>query len=177
MPDDDALTPWRSEEDEYAVLADLLVPAAQQNFRQGLADWDALDTKALGVVGLDAAAIAVLVAAHEAINRFWWIPTIGLFLAGSLLIACVWPRRADLGPDPREFHSQMEDGPVVEAARELLIESLGGTAANAAVLREKARLFWLALAVFSLSLVACLPIALLRPADDLGPAVRLKAHG
>jgi hypothetical protein len=96
LPDDETLTPWRSEEDEYAVLADLLVPAAQQNFHQGLADWDALDTKALGVVGLDAAAIAVLVAAHEAINRFWWIPTIGLFVAGSLLIACVWPRRADL---------------------------------------------------------------------------------
>ena len=42
--------PWPAPEEEYRALADLIVAAAQQRLVVGLQDWDAIDTKALGVL-------------------------------------------------------------------------------------------------------------------------------
>jgi hypothetical protein len=48
-----------------------------------LRDSDALDVKALGVLGADAAAIGVLMAVHESINTLWWGPATVLGAAGD----------------------------------------------------------------------------------------------
>jgi hypothetical protein len=83
--------------DEQAVL-DLLLPRAQARIDGQLHDSDALDSKAFGVLGVAAAAIALLVAAHDDIHRLWWLPAVALGVASLLLLAAVWPRRFDVGP-------------------------------------------------------------------------------
>jgi hypothetical protein len=77
MADEDELPPRLEElaapwdDPEYRALADLLVPSAQQRLATGFQDWDAIDTKALGVLATSAAALATLATFHHTINRFW----------------------------------------------------------------------------------------------------------
>lgn len=92
--------------DEQAVL-DMLLPRAQARIEGQLRDNDALDAKALGFLGLDAAAIALMVAVREAVNELWWIPAVALGCAAALLLAAVWPRSFDVGPDTRRFYETM----------------------------------------------------------------------
>jgi hypothetical protein len=61
------------------------VPAAQQRFVVGLQDWDAIDTKALGVLATAVAALAALAAAHHTLNPLWWLPAVALGVACLLL--------------------------------------------------------------------------------------------
>jgi hypothetical protein len=44
--------PWNDEQDEYEVLTALILPAAQAEFERSQQDWDALDTKAFGLLAL-----------------------------------------------------------------------------------------------------------------------------
>ncbi len=55
---------------------------------------DALDAKAFGLLGADAAALAVLVATHSSLGEVWWLPATGLGLSALLLLAGVKPERA-----------------------------------------------------------------------------------
>jgi hypothetical protein len=155
--------PWSSPEDEYEVLTTLVVPAAQANFDRALQDWSALDTKALGVLALVAAIIAGLVGFHDGLNDLWWIPTLGFLLTGILLIASIWPRTADLGPDLIDFHDEMRESTPLEAAR-AMTSHLYIAAANANdSMIAKGALFWLSLGSLLMSTVGCLPVILLRP--------------
>jgi hypothetical protein len=84
---------------ERAVL-EIAVARAQALVDGQFRDNDALDAKAFGMLGANAAAIGVLVAAHHDINSFWWLPAGALGVSAVLLMAIVWPRRFDTGPDP-----------------------------------------------------------------------------
>ena len=99
--------PWPDPDAEYRVLTDLLVPAVQGRAERTLQDWDALDTKAMGLITVAAASIAGLAAVHDTINRLWWLPTAGFFVAGGMLVASIWPRTVDLGPDLVDLHDEM----------------------------------------------------------------------
>ncbi len=61
--------PWDDAEDEYVVLRDLAVPEARERFYSVMYDWTALDTKALGILAVDAAAIGVLATVHDTVNH------------------------------------------------------------------------------------------------------------
>src|SRR5712691_4429695 len=120
-PQLDEIAPrWDDGDDEYAVLADLVVPAAQERFYSGVRDWDALDTKAVGFLAIDAAAIGVLVAVHRVVNDLWWAPAAVCGIAGGLLVASIWPRNFVLGPDLFDLHDGMRDASPLEAAREMV---------------------------------------------------------
>ena len=101
-----ASEPATHESDEQAIL-DMLLPRARARIDGQLRDGDALDTKALGVLGVDTAAVALLVAVRGSLNALWWIPTGALGVTGVLLLAAIWPRTFDLGPDPRKFYEAM----------------------------------------------------------------------
>lgn len=107
-----------SDGDEQAIL-DMLVPRAQARIDGQLLDSDALDTKALGVLGVDAAAVALMVAVGSDLASLWWIPAAALGLAGILLLAAVWPRTFDLGPDTRQFYETMGGGTRLDASRQM----------------------------------------------------------
>lgn len=119
-------------------------------------DSDALDVKALGLLGADAAALAVLVATHDALSRLWWIPAVGLGIAGMLLLAAVWPRTMDSGPDWRRFYDRWGGAIPAQAARQMLVELLAAVETNDAQARKahgKNVVFKLAFALLVVSLV------------------------
>jgi hypothetical protein len=145
--------------DEQAVL-DMLVPRAQARIDAQLRDNDALDAKAFGVLGVAAASITLLVAAHDDIHRLWWLPAVGLAFAGVLMLAAVWPRTFDVGPDTRDFYEKMATSTRLEASRQMLTELLVAGDANDFQLPIKRRLFKAGFAVLVAGLLGALPIAL-----------------
>lgn len=145
-------------EDERAILH-LLLPHARGRIDGQLRDSDALDSKALGVLALDAAAIALLVAVRDALDHLWWVPCLPLGLAGALLLATVWPRRLDLGPDTRGFYERMRTSTELVALRQMLVELLDAVEGNNAQLPDKYRLFKIGFAFVAIGLLGALAIA------------------
>ncbi len=145
--------------DEQAIL-DMLIPRAQSRIDAQLRDSDSLDSKALGVLGVTAAAIALMVAVRTAVHDVWWLPTAGLGVAGVLLLASVWPRTFDLGPDPRRFYEAMATSTRLVASRQMLSELLAAVEANDRHLPGKNRLFKAGFGVLVGSLLVALGVAL-----------------
>jgi len=167
--------------DGEQARVNLLVSSAEDRLQRQLAEADAIDAKARGVLALAVAAIALLVATHNSINRFWWIPTVGLAVASALLMLSVRPRRFDVGPDLRWLydHWSRQQTSAADAAREMLSELLLSLANNLSPMRRKEVYFKLGFAVLVLSLLGSIPVALVRPSSDSTPrAVGLSfVHG
>ena len=151
-----------SEANEAEILAELLIPEARSRLEASFRNSDAADTKALGMLGIAAGAIAVLVAVHGSVNQLWWIPAAVIGVSGALFVAAIWPRRFSIGPDLEVFYELLGDGPPLTASRQMLAELLQAEKIN----RKpwKVRALWWGLAVLIVALVGCLPIALIRPA-------------
>ena len=149
------------ESDEQAIL-DMLVPRAQARIDGQLRDGDALDTKTLGVLGLDTAAVALLVAVRDSLNALWWIPAGVLGVTGVLLLAAIWPRTFDLGPDPREFYEVMGTSSRVVATRQMLSELLKAVDENDRQLPGKNRLFKFGFTLLVVALMGSLTVAFVR---------------
>jgi hypothetical protein len=147
-------------DDERAILH-MLLPRAQGRIDGQLRDSDALDSKALGVLALDAAAIALLVAVREALGHLWWIPSLALGLAGVFLLAAVWPRHFDLGPDTRAFYERMRTSTELVALRQMLAELLAAIEENDARTPDKGRLFKVGFALVVIGLLGALAVAVL----------------
>jgi hypothetical protein len=141
--------------DEQAIV-DMLIPRAQSRIDAQLRDSDALDSKALGVLGVTAATIALMVAVRHDVHRTWWIPTAALGLAGILFLAAVWPRRFDVGPDPQQFYEAMAARSRLDASRQMLAELLAAIDRNNRHVPNKSRLFKAGFALLIPALVGCL---------------------
>jgi hypothetical protein len=155
--------PWDDPDAEYDVLSEMIVPAAQQRYVTGLQDWDAIDTKALGVLAAAVAALAGLAAFHEGINRLWWLPALGLFCSCVVFALVIKPYEVTSAPDLLDLHDQMRNEGRLEAARELLDDLIYAADGNDRPLLLKARLFGYRLALMAASLSGSLPILLFRP--------------
>jgi hypothetical protein len=160
MSDDRTLTP--QEEDEQGIL-DMLNHRAQARIEGQLRDSDALDAKALGILGVTAAAIALMVAVRDSINQWWWIPTAALGIAAVLLLAAIWPRTFDLGPDIRRFYEVMGGTTRITASRQMLSELLAAIDQNDKQLPGKRRLFKTGFSVLVVALLGSLIVALVGP--------------
>jgi hypothetical protein len=145
--------------DEQAVL-DLLLPRAQAHIELQLGDSASLDSKALGVLGIDAAAIALMVAARDEFSGWWALPAFALGVAGVLLLAAVWPQELDAGPDPRSFYEAMARTTRLEASRKMLAELLAAADANRGRVQGKRRLFKVGFAVLVAALLGALAVTL-----------------
>jgi hypothetical protein len=141
----------------------MIVPAAQQRYVTGLQDWDAIDTKALGVLTATAAALAALAAFHGDINHLWWLPALGLFGSCVLLAGVIRPYEVAPAPDLLDLHDQMRNEGRLETARELLDDLTFAADRNDGPLELKVRLFGYGLILLAVSLSGCLPILMFRP--------------
>jgi hypothetical protein len=165
-------------DDDQANL-DLLVDTARDRLGRGLDDADALDAKALGFLALSGAGIALLVATHESLNRFWWIPTAGFAAAAGLLICASWPRGFDEGPALEWLYDRWVGTGVVaeDASRAMLSELLKSLTYNGRIFGQKAFYLYLGMIALVLSSVGSLPIALIRPAAVDPPCGYDSRHG
>jgi hypothetical protein len=157
-----ALLRRRAAGDEETV-AWTLVARAEARLAAQRRETDALDLKALGLLGADAAVIGVLIAVHDAVNRFWWLPASGLAVAGLLLLATIWPRDLDTGPRWQTFYETSGSGTALEVARHMLAELLEAVDANdeAAAAWKSESVVKLSLDLITRSLVGAIPVALL----------------
>jgi hypothetical protein len=121
--------------DDEEIVVQMLVERAQSRLDAQLHVRQWLDLKALGLLGADAAAAGVLIAVHDAVNRFWWFDATGLALAGLLLLVAVWPRTLDGGPSLREFYETFGSAAAVDVGRQMLAELLEAIETNDRVIR------------------------------------------
>ena len=91
---------------------------------------DALDAKVFGLLAVDGAAIAVLVATHSSLNPLWWLPCVGLAVAAVLLLLDVRPREYDQGPNIRAFFAEYGGQEYQVAALQMLGELLAAIERN-----------------------------------------------
>jgi hypothetical protein len=141
----------------------MLVARAQARLDAQLRDADAFELKALGLLGADAAALGVLVAAHEALFRLWWAVASGFGLAGLLLLVTIWPRKLDAGPSVRAFYETFGDGTALDVSRQMLAELIAAIDTNEQIARARKadELIKLSLILILLSITGAIPLALL----------------
>ena len=158
-----ALLRRRAAGDDEEIVVQMLVARAQSRLDAQLHGFQWLDLKALGLLGADAAAAGLLLGAHDAVSRFWWLDATGLAVAALLLLAVVWPRSADLGPSLRAFYEAFGGGAADDVARQMLAELLETIETNDRVIRtQKSQLLIeLSLILIVLSVVGAVPLALL----------------
>ena len=153
----------RAAGDDEEIVVQMLVARAQSRLDAQLHGSQWLDLKALGLLGADAAAAGVLAAVHDAVNRFWWLDVTGLVVAGLLLLAAVWPRSVDHGPNLRAFYEAFGGGAAADVARQMLAELLEAIETNDRVIgtQKPEMLIELSLVLIVLCAVGAVPLALL----------------
>jgi hypothetical protein len=82
-----------------------------------------------------------MVAVRTDVHVLWWIPTGALGCAGVLLLAAVWPRTFNIGPDTRRFYETMGASLRLDATRQMLSDLLAAIDENDSQLPSKNRLF------------------------------------
>lgn len=143
-------------------VIELVVGQATARLDNQFRNVDALDVKALGVLGADAAALGVLIATHDTLNHLWWFPSAGLVLGGLLLLLCVWPRALDEGPNLRDFFESFGGQRYPEVGLQMLGELLAAVETNDARTPFKGRVFKAGFGVIVVSLAGSFVVALLR---------------
>ena len=96
-------------------------------------------------------------------DRFWWLDVTGLSVAGLLLLAAVWPRSVDAGPNLRAFYETFGGGAAIDVGRQMLAELLETIETNDRVIcaQKPEMLIALGLVLIVLSVVGAVPVALL----------------
>jgi hypothetical protein len=112
---------------------------------------DNLDTKALGVLGLDVVALAAILAGAKDVfqGRGWGYPAALILLSALLAMIAIWTRRWSYGPKVAAFYNKATHDPNklssaqanADLISELVDEKIGPLAKAEATLRWKARFF------------------------------------
>ena len=154
---------WADPDAEYEVLTGVFLPAAHARLDRTLQDWDALDTKGLGLLALDAAVTAALATFHASVHRLWWLPALGFALAGFFFVIGIRTRHIERGEDPRDLHAKMRDRPRIEAARAMLSSIASATIHTDRVLAAKTRALRIGLTLLCISFAGLAPVLICRP--------------
>jgi hypothetical protein len=126
-------------------MLEALVDLAQTQIGALIARGGNLDVQALGLVGLDAALSASVVAAQSSLGHAWWVPLPGLFasaIAGGSVMAV---SRFDLGPSPGEFYVRHRAKHDLAALAQLLSDLDAAREHNARPLTMKTKRLQIAL--------------------------------
>jgi hypothetical protein len=155
--------------DEIRAITETARDLALRQLDQQFQASDNLDTKALGVVGLDVAALAAILAGNKDVfqGRAWWVPAAVILMSGVLAIVAISTRRWDYGPEVGAFYRKVTAGEVnnISAAKantdlisELIDEKEGSLANGKTNLKWKARFF---MAAMGLTVIAGLLSAII----------------
>lgn len=139
----------------------LIVERVQSQLDAQLQADDAMDLKALGILGANAAVIAALVATHSAVP-YWWTAAIILGAGGVLLLWVVWPDDIDDGPEWAEWYELFGGGAPDEIARQMLVDLVSARRSNSKVQVTKGKRFKRGFLLTLIGLAACTIVALFR---------------
>jgi hypothetical protein len=111
------------------------------------------DSKTVGVLGFDAAALAAILAGKDLFHGWWGVPAVGIVVSALFAILAIRSFNWDIGPDPRVFYEKATKGGApkgssVKANVELVSDlggPLGSLAKNDRVLQQKSEWFLWAL--------------------------------
>jgi hypothetical protein len=137
------------------VAVESLTGLAHSQIAASLARAANIDTQALGLIGLDAGLIAVVLTAHEVFGPHYWaaIPglVVSIILGGSVLAVT----RFDLGPDPEDLYAQLETGVISgeRAITKLFVNLVETDKANKGPLRAKIMRLVTAIGVLILTII------------------------
>ncbi len=114
-----------------------------------------IDTQALGLIGLDAGLIAVVLAAQGALGPDYWIAIPGLAISIVLGASVLAVTRFDLGPDPELLYAQIEAGAISgeRVIAKLFVNLVETDKANKGPLRAKTKLLVIAVGVLVLTIL------------------------
>jgi hypothetical protein len=127
----------------------LLIGEAQAQIARASARSDRDENNALGILGVDAAAIAALTATREALPPLWWVAVVALAACVPFLLATISPRRLlYLGPDLAAVHAAKVSRRALGAGLQLLTDLLECLDKNQRIWLPKATTFMLGLSFF-----------------------------
>jgi hypothetical protein len=132
-----------------------LIGLAHRHIGEGLSRAANIDTQALGLIGLDAGLIAIVLAAHETLGPHYWVAIPGLavsiLLAGSVLAVT----RFDIGPDPEQLYAKIEAAELSGEATsaKLLADLVETKTGNRRPLQSKVIRLVIATGVFALTII------------------------
>jgi hypothetical protein len=115
---------------DQAAILDMMIARAQGRIDTQLRDAEARAAKSLGVLAVDAAAVALLIGVHTDLSRFWPVPTGALGIAGLGLLWVVWPAKLDTGPDTRAFFETFGGGFELATKQQMLADLLAAVDRN-----------------------------------------------
>jgi hypothetical protein len=153
--------------DEIRGITETARDLALRQLDQQLSASDNLDAKALGLLGIDIAALAAILAAIKDVfqSRPWQVPAVVVMLAAIFAMAAIATRRWDYGPEVGAFYEKVTSGDNVTAANanadlisELVDPKKGSLAKGTRKVRWKARLFMISI---GLTLLAALLSAII----------------
>jgi hypothetical protein len=140
---------------ERVAAVQELIGLAHRQIGAGLSRAANIDTQALGLIGLDAGLIAVVLTAQGLLGPHFWVALPGLAIsimaAGTVLAVT----RFDIGPRPEQLYAQIEAAELSgEAMSAKLIADLVATdKANKGPLRAKTMLLLTAAGVLVLTIL------------------------
>jgi hypothetical protein len=151
--------------DQVAIL-DMMITRAQGRIDTQLRDAEIRAARSLGVLAIDAAAVALLVGVHTDLSRFWPVPTVALGIAGFGFLWVVWPAKLDSGPDTRAFFETFGGGLELTTKRQMLADLLAAVDRNDldSRLRTRDRIFRWSFILLVVSLLGSLAVAMTGPA-------------
>ena len=126
-----------------------------QELHDEIARADADDLRSLGLLAVDLTAAALLVSVRQVVDRFWYWALVGLGVSVALLLAALWRRSYETGPDPRDFYVN-HAAETVDPERVALFAMIGlssSTYHNNMVRRHKGHLYSASLAVLILTVL------------------------
>jgi hypothetical protein len=151
---------------DQAAILDMMITRAQGRIDTQLRDAETRAARSLGVLAIDAAAVALLVGVHTDLSRFWPVPTIALGIAGLGLLWVVWPAKLDSGPDTRAFFETFGGGFELTTKQQMLADLLAAVDRNDldSRLRTRDRIFRWSFILLVVSLIGSLAVAMTGPA-------------
>ncbi|HUY96342.1 MAG TPA: hypothetical protein VMW47_01745 [Verrucomicrobiae bacterium] len=147
----------KTRETDYATLLSMVIGEAREQLDAQLATIDAQNLKSLGIVAANFAGIGLVIATHNALNRYWPATVVGLVVSVVFLILSAINRKVKSGPDLRQFyqkHVADSSAAMRFAMYEALLASIGMN--DQIVTGWKRNFFWVGLIALGITAIGSL---------------------
>ena len=137
---------------EQERITAALIGEARAQVAAALSNADSHDTKALALLAVDLAGVALLVGSRSSLDRFWWVSLIPALVSSIGFIWTLAPREFDIGPNIEKLYENTIDGSALEA-NVALLDSLNEALDDIGQAADRKRVGWVVGAAVMLAAV------------------------